>query len=137
MNRAPAVSAELDGGSFRDREGRVYMQGHRVFRGLSDSALANFRALQETRFYRAFSDSGDIVASHEVDAHDAPGVDGAWVGQGDIAVTDPATGELLGHVPSADAGVTQAAIAMDVAASASRIRRKPLPRQPRRGSTAP
>lgn len=38
-------------------------------------------------------------------------IDGAWVGQGEIAVTDPATGDVLGHVPSADAALTQAAIA--------------------------
>jgi hypothetical protein len=44
------------------------------------SGLCPFRALRETRFYRAFSDSGEIIASHEVDARDAPAVGGAWEG---------------------------------------------------------
>jgi len=38
-------------------------------------------------------------------------IDGAWVGEGGIAVTDPATGETLAFVPSADAAQTRAAIA--------------------------
>lgn len=38
-------------------------------------------------------------------------VDGAWVGEGSIAVTDPATGDTIASIPSLDAEQTRAAIA--------------------------
>ena len=41
-------------------------------------------------------------------------VDGAWVGQGEIAVTDPATGDVLGHVPSADAALKQCTVKLEL-----------------------
>ena len=43
-------------------------------------------------------------------------VNGQWVGQGSIAVTDPATGEQLALVPDADADQTRMAIAAASAA---------------------
>lgn len=43
-------------------------------------------------------------------------IDGQWLGQGRIAVTDPATGEQLALVPDADADQTRAAIAAASAA---------------------
>ncbi|WP_375398171.1 NAD-dependent succinate-semialdehyde dehydrogenase [uncultured Sphingomonas sp.] len=43
-------------------------------------------------------------------------VDGAWVGEGSIAVTDPATGETLASVPAIDAAGTRASIAAAQAA---------------------
>lgn len=78
MNVPGTPVAQVDGGSFRDREGRVYVQGQRIFRGLSDSALTHFRALCKTRFYHAFSGAGEIIASREVDPSDAPRVSGNW-----------------------------------------------------------
>jgi ribosomal protein L11 methylase PrmA len=60
----------LVAGSFRDREGRVYLHGERVFRGLSARALEHFRALRETSFFARAQAAGQVVASHEVSAAD-------------------------------------------------------------------
>src|SRR5690606_26167378 len=57
-----------DPGSFRDPNGRVYVHQGGVFRGLSQSALDNFRALRETRFYGKFIESGELVGTEELSA---------------------------------------------------------------------
>jgi SAM-dependent methyltransferase len=56
-----AQNPSLDSGSFRDREGRIYLYEDRVIRGLSNTALANFRALETTGFYQKYRDAGSIV----------------------------------------------------------------------------
>ncbi len=43
-------TAEVNTGSFRDRDGRVYHYQGRVFRGLSSLALESFRQLIEKPF---------------------------------------------------------------------------------------
>lgn len=60
--------AQPDPGSFRDRDGRVYLQGQRVIRGLGETALGHWRALSETKFYRRNSESGRLVETREVPA---------------------------------------------------------------------
>lgn len=55
MNSPVAV---VNAGSFCDRDGRVYHFQERVFRGLSESALDNFRQLQEKPFYTKLAESG-------------------------------------------------------------------------------
>jgi hypothetical protein len=62
-----AVTARVDQGSFRDRDGRVYLFGDRVLRGLSQTALDHFRELTKTGFYQKFSASGELVATRELD----------------------------------------------------------------------
>jgi len=47
--------AQVNAGSFRDRDGRVYHFESRVFRGLSEPALETYRKLQENRFIRNWS----------------------------------------------------------------------------------
>jgi len=72
-----------ESGSFRDREGRVYLHGQRVFRGLSDTALGHHRTLVETPFYRSFSESGQLVQTWEIAPADNPlpaDVQGQWAG---------------------------------------------------------
>jgi hypothetical protein len=59
-------SAEVDTGSFRDRDGRVYHHQGRVLRGLSASALENFRRLQDKKFYQKLVKSGKVVATREL-----------------------------------------------------------------------
>jgi len=63
---------QAESGSFRDRDGRVYLAGDRVFRGLSESALENFRAVSNAEFYRTFSDRGALVGTREIPHSDVP-----------------------------------------------------------------
>lgn len=64
--------ASVDAGSFRDRDGRVYHFGGRVFRGLSGPALETFRNLQTRPFYQKLAAAGKLVGSREVAAADNP-----------------------------------------------------------------
>lgn len=65
-------AASVDSGSFRDRDGRIYLHGQRIFRGLSESALQDFQALSQTSFYRKFSESGALVGTNVLEAGDNP-----------------------------------------------------------------
>jgi SAM-dependent methyltransferase len=60
------------GGSFRDREGRVYRCGDRVIRGVSEQALQRFRSLRETKFHARFHAAGSIVDTREVPVSEVP-----------------------------------------------------------------
>lgn len=55
-------------GSFRDRHGRVFYADDRVLRGLSETAAAHWRSLQEKPFYRRLSEAGRIVDTRESQA---------------------------------------------------------------------
>ncbi|MFT5141077.1 MAG: hypothetical protein ACI9CB_002748, partial [Rhodothermales bacterium] len=77
------VQLEPDTGSFRDRDGRIYLHGNRVFRGLSEAALDNYRKVIETAFYRKFSKAGLLVNTVEVESQDNPlpiSVQQQWAG---------------------------------------------------------
>ncbi|MEE8495069.1 MAG: hypothetical protein V3S21_01200 [Xanthomonadales bacterium] len=77
--RTTAVNA----GSFRDRDGRVYHFQERVFRGMSESALRNFRQLQEQSFYAKLAKSGKVIGSREISAKENPlpsDVKAQWAG---------------------------------------------------------
>ena len=65
-------SAEINAGSFRDRDGRVYHCGGRVIRGLSASALESFRLLQEKPFYSKLVDSGKLIGTREIPESENP-----------------------------------------------------------------
>jgi hypothetical protein len=54
---------EANAGSFRDREGRVYHFGSRIFRGLSQPALQNYLQLVDQPFFQTFLESGQIVGT--------------------------------------------------------------------------
>jgi hypothetical protein len=56
-------SFELDTGSFRDRDGRIYRHAGRIIRGVSAAALEEFRKLEATAFYRKFLEKGKLVSS--------------------------------------------------------------------------
>jgi len=79
-----------DSGSFRDPNGRVYVHENQVFRGLSHSALENYRALRNTRFYQKFIQSGELIATEEIPA---PG----WVGSGAVDSNPNWAGWLRHH----------------------------------------
>lgn len=65
-------TAAVNAGSFRDRDGRVYHYQGRVFRGLSETALDNFRILQENPFYQKLAESGKLVGTCELSDEENP-----------------------------------------------------------------
>jgi hypothetical protein len=54
--------AEADPGSFRDRDGRVFYRGGRVYRALRYRALTDWEALSRSRFFAHATDQGRIIA---------------------------------------------------------------------------
>ena len=87
MNQADILvndsTAEVNAGSFRDRDGRVYHYRDRVFRGLSEAALGSFRQLQEKPFYIKLSESGKVIGTREITEQENPlpdAVKSQWAG---------------------------------------------------------
>lgn len=77
------IRGSLDTGSFRDRNGRVYLVGERVIRGLSQSALDNFDLLAATTFYREAVSAGTLVETWRLPKDDVPlteSVRAQWAG---------------------------------------------------------
>ena len=68
----PAAALAPDGGSFRDRSGAVYTGAAGILRGLDETALAHWRALAATDFYRAASAAGRIVETELSDCARLP-----------------------------------------------------------------
>ena len=66
-----AEASQLEPGSFRDPESRVFYAGDEVYRALSEEGLEDFKALSETKFWQRFSEEGRVVATELVDG--APG----------------------------------------------------------------
>ena len=58
---------QIDGGSFRDREGRVFYRSDRVFRALSKTAQADWEALAATNFFQRASEDGRIIRTGPAD----------------------------------------------------------------------
>ncbi|MBI5595444.1 MAG: methyltransferase [Elusimicrobia bacterium] len=54
-----------DGGSFRDPDSRVFLQGGHVLRGLSAQGAGEWRAVSKAKFFRKAVDEGRIVRSEE------------------------------------------------------------------------
>jgi len=65
-------SPRVDTGSFRDRNGRVYLAEGRVIRGVSESALANFGQLSATGFWSEYLDQGALIGTYQIPADQAP-----------------------------------------------------------------
>ena len=66
------LSADVDSGSFRDRDGRVYHCQGRVLRGLSTAALENFRQLQDKSFYQKLVNDSKVIATSELHSTQNP-----------------------------------------------------------------
>ena len=64
---------ELEPGSFRDPESRVFYSGDGVYRALSQDGLTDFKALQETKLFERFTADGRLVATEVVDHASVPG----------------------------------------------------------------
>jgi hypothetical protein len=69
---------DLEPGSFRDRAGRIFYSNGGVYRALSARALAEWRALQGTRFFPRLVAEGKVIATQEAETAEAP--DGEWAG---------------------------------------------------------
>ncbi len=70
-------------GSFRDREGRVYLHEGRVIRGLSTQALENFRALSQKQFFQTLEKQGKVIGSWELSPEKNPltaDIQAQWAG---------------------------------------------------------
>ncbi|MFQ5739022.1 MAG: methyltransferase [Acidobacteriota bacterium] len=63
---------ELEPGSFRDRNGRVFYRDNRVFRTLSAESLANWKILEKKRFFVEALDQGSIVGTRLAGVCDLP-----------------------------------------------------------------
>lgn len=67
-----AADSMVNAGSFRDRDGRVLHFQGRIFRGLSDAALKNFRDLKKKKFYQKLESDKRVVATSELAEADNP-----------------------------------------------------------------
>jgi len=59
-------SNEIEPGSFRDRDGRVFYRTDGVYRVLSDKALEDWRALRDSKLFAKYVAAGSLVESREV-----------------------------------------------------------------------
>ena len=74
------MTGEFDRGSFKDPEGRVYIQDGNVFRTLSGDASRRMRALSESGVLGQLAASGLLIPTRFMAATDA-GLDAATVGE--------------------------------------------------------
>ena len=58
---------ELEPGSFRDPESRVFYAGNDVYRSLSAEGLEDFKAVAATKFWEKFQADGRVVATELVE----------------------------------------------------------------------
>lgn len=63
---------QIDSGSFRDRDGRVYHCQNRIIRGLSKEALENYRELEKQTFYQKLVKTKKVIETHELVLEDNP-----------------------------------------------------------------
>lgn len=71
----------LEGGSFRDRNARVFYADGRVLRGLGSEALESWRALAATAFFEESVGDGLLVQTRELDFEQVdPELTESWAG---------------------------------------------------------
>lgn len=61
------TAPSLDGGSFRDREGRVFYQDGKIYRALSERAAAAWKGLQGSQLFNECVAEGCLVATWEAE----------------------------------------------------------------------
>jgi ribosomal protein L11 methylase PrmA len=62
-------TVEVEPGSFRDREGRIFYYEGSVYRGLSETARHNWKKLSESPFFQWASETGKLVKTEEVEGN--------------------------------------------------------------------
>ncbi len=60
------MTVDVEPGSFRDRNGRVYYYNDEIYRGLSQKAFEDWEALSATDFYSHYSKAMKIVPTEQV-----------------------------------------------------------------------
>ncbi len=73
-------SLSVEPGSFRDRNGRVYVGGDAVYRGISKQSLEDWQKLSSTKFFANAVQHGEIVQTEQIPAGQAPlsNIDEPW-----------------------------------------------------------
>ena len=74
------TDSRVEAGSFRDRHGRVFYSGKRVFRTLSSKAWKDWQRLSATRFFKEYSARGLIIPTREATDVDPQELEGTWAG---------------------------------------------------------
>ena len=74
-----AEGSPFEPASFRDPAARVLRQDGQILRYLTSAALRDFETLSSTRFYRAFTDSGRLVATERASSPQIPPLSAPWV----------------------------------------------------------
>lgn len=70
------MTGAYDGGSYRDRAGRVFRRDGEIYRGVRADALDTWRAVAAKPFYRDLEREGKVVATSEAARELAPEWDG-------------------------------------------------------------
>ena len=74
------TDSRVEAGSFRDRHGRVFYSGKRVFRTLSSKAWKDWQRLSATSFFKEYSARGLIIPTREATDVDPQELEGTWAG---------------------------------------------------------
>lgn len=61
--------SQLEKGSFRDRNGRIFYYKDAVYRTLSHPALKEWELLSSTKFFKQFSGEGKLIQTEQVNAN--------------------------------------------------------------------
>ena len=75
---APEVG-QFEPASFRDPAARVRRHDGRILRYLTSAALRDWESLSSTKFFRAFVDSGRLVATEPASGPSSPPLADPWV----------------------------------------------------------
>ncbi len=71
---------EIEQGSFRDRNSKVFYSDGTVFRALNNQALKEWKALSSKTFFKRFMDEVKLIHTKQTDASEKldPGIIGEW-----------------------------------------------------------
>ncbi len=74
MTHTPPVpdNSNIEPGSFRDRNGRIYYFDDAIYRGISSRALEEWKTLSSTKFFSRSMQDGKLVATEEADPKKIP-----------------------------------------------------------------
>jgi len=77
---ASSPTGQLEKGSFRDRDSRVFYRPDGVYRCLSDRGLQEWERLSQTKFFSSAEERGAIVSTERVDLDEFldPTIAGEW-----------------------------------------------------------